>query len=88
MTIILNPEQENFIREKLESGKYSSAEEVIMEAFQLLEKRDKHYERWLETTRSKVAIGLEQLDRGEAIDGSIVINQLKEKLHQIREAQS
>ena len=35
MSISLRLEQEQFIQQKLESGKYSSADEVIFEAFRL-----------------------------------------------------
>jgi antitoxin ParD1/3/4 len=44
MSIALKNEQEQFIQKKLDSGKYRSADEVIFEAFRLLEERDKHYE--------------------------------------------
>jgi antitoxin ParD1/3/4 len=45
MSIALNPEQEKFIQEKLKSGKYKTADEVILEAFRLLEERDRYYEK-------------------------------------------
>lgn len=87
MNIILKPEEEQLIQEKLKTGKYKTAYEVIVEALQLLEERDKQYEKWVEETRKKVAIGLEQLDRGEGIDGEVVIARLRDKLHKARESQ-
>jgi antitoxin ParD1/3/4 len=74
MSITLKNEQEQFIQKKLNSGKYGSADEVIFEAFRLLEERDKHYEQWLQDTRNKVADGLAQLDRGEGLDGESVVS--------------
>ena len=88
MNINLQPEQEQFIQAKLETGKYATAYEVIVEALQLLEERDKHYEKWVEETRKKVAIGIEQLDRGEGIDGEIAIARLREKLGKARQNQA
>ena len=44
INIILKPEQEQFIQQHLKSRKCDTADEVIFEAFQLLEERDKHYE--------------------------------------------
>lgn len=85
MDIILNPEQEQFIQEKLKSGKYETVDEVIIEAFRLLEERDKHYEQWVEETRKKVTVGLEQLDRGEGNEVEVVINRLKDKIRGMRE---
>lgn len=87
MNIILKSEEEQLIQEKIKSGKYESAYEVIVEALRLLEERDKHYEKWVEETREKVAVGLEQLDQGEGIDGEIVIARLRDKLHKARENQ-
>jgi len=80
MSIALKIEQEQFIQEKLKSGKYSSADEVIFEAFRLLEERDKHYEQWLQDTRQKVADGLAQLDLGEGLDGESMMAKLKKRV--------
>jgi antitoxin ParD1/3/4 len=87
MNIILKPEEEQLIQEKLKSGKYETAYEMIVEALRLLEERDKYYEKWVEETREKVAVGLEQLDRGEGIDGEVVIARLRDKLYKARENQ-
>ena len=85
MDIILKPEQEQLIKAKVNSGKYRTTDEVITEALQLLDERDKHYQKWVEDTRKKVAVGLEQLDRGEGIEVQTVINKLKQKVHQAKE---
>ncbi|NES69534.1 MAG: hypothetical protein F6K24_32085 [Okeania sp. SIO2D1] len=44
MDIILKPEQEKLILAKVNSGRYTTVDEVIAEALQLLDKRDKHYQ--------------------------------------------
>jgi antitoxin ParD1/3/4 len=41
MTIQLKPEQEKFIQEKIASGEYRNADDVISQAFKLLEAREK-----------------------------------------------
>ncbi len=87
MSIALGLEQEQFIHKKLETGKYRSADEVIFEAFRLLEERDSHYEHWLQNARQKVQAGLEQLDRGEVIDGEVVMARFREKIRITRENQ-
>ena len=87
MNVTLKPEEEQLIQEKLKSGKYETVYEVILEALRLLEERDKHYEKWVEETRKKVAVGLEQLDRGEGIDGEVVIARLRDKLSKARDNQ-
>jgi antitoxin ParD1/3/4 len=37
-------QQEQFIQEKLKTGKYQTVDEIISEAFRLLEKRAQHYQ--------------------------------------------
>ncbi|MEZ2239475.1 type II toxin-antitoxin system ParD family antitoxin [Microcoleus sp.] len=88
MNITLKPEQAELIQQKLNSGKYHNAEEVIAEALQLLYQRDREYETWVEETREKVDVAIEEVRRGEGIDGNIVIAQLKEKLRQARQEQA
>ena len=84
MSITLKPEQEQLIQAKVKTGKYNNVDEVITEALQLLEERDKHYQKWIEETRQKVAVGLAQLDGGEGIEVQTVINNLKEKVRQTK----
>ena len=86
MTITLNSEQEAFVRQQLQTGKYRTVDEVIMMAFRLLEERDNTYQKWVEETRQKVEVGIAQLDRGEGIDGEVVIARLREKFRKTREA--
>ena len=80
MNITFQPEEERLIQEKLKSGNYATAYEVVVEALRLLEERDDRYQRWLEETREKARVGLVQLDRGEGIDGEVAIAFLREKL--------
>jgi antitoxin ParD1/3/4 len=79
MRITLNSEQERFIQEKLQDGKYRSPDEVLAEAFRLLEERDKQYDQWLNETREKVAVGLAELERGEGLDSETVMAKLEVK---------
>ncbi|MFM7405225.1 MAG: type II toxin-antitoxin system ParD family antitoxin [Cuspidothrix sp.] len=80
MNISLQPEQEQLIQAKLQTGKYENAYQVIVAALQLLEERDKHYEQWLEETRKKVAVGIEQANMGQLTDGDVAFAKLREKL--------
>jgi antitoxin ParD1/3/4 len=80
INITLQPEQEQLIQAKLQTGKYENAYQVIVAALQLLDERDKHYEQWLEETRQKVAVGIEQANRGQLTDGDVAFAQLREKL--------
>jgi antitoxin ParD1/3/4 len=60
----------------------------LLKAFQLLETWQQDYDEWLTITRQKVAIGLQQIERGEVIDGETVVASLQEKINRARAAQS
>ncbi|MFN7948160.1 MAG: type II toxin-antitoxin system ParD family antitoxin [Blastocatellia bacterium] len=64
MSITLTPEQEAVINQKLQSGRYTSATDVIDEGLRLLEEKDQERQK-LEELRAEVHKGLEQLERGE-----------------------
>ena len=59
MNVSLTPELEKIVAERVTSGRYASASEVIREALRLLEERDQ-----LNQLREEVRLGLEQLDQG------------------------
>jgi len=63
MNISLPPQLENLVKNKVESGLYSSASEVLREALQLLEERDQLDKLRFEALRSDIQKGL---DSGEA----------------------
>jgi antitoxin ParD1/3/4 len=65
MEIILTPELEEIVNEKIKSGNYNSASEVVRDALERLNNGDKARDRRLEEIRGEVAVGLEQLARGE-----------------------
>jgi antitoxin ParD1/3/4 len=88
MTISLRPEHEQFIQTQLASGRYANADEVFSQAFQLLNTWQQDRDEWLEITRQKVAIGLQQIKNGEVLDGETVIASLQEKIRQARSAQT
>ena len=80
MNVILKSEQAELIQQQISSGKYHTPEEVITEALQLLWQRDRDYQNWVEETRQKVDVAIEELRQGEGIDGEVVVAQLKDKL--------
>jgi antitoxin ParD1/3/4 len=59
----------------------------LLDALKLLLEWEKGYQQWVEETREKVEVAIEQLDKGQGIDGEVVVEQLREKLRQVREAQ-
>ena len=82
MNIQLKPEDEQFIQAQIARGKYESPEEVISKALKLLDEWEKGYQNWVEETRQKVEVAVEQLERGEGIEGEVVVERLRSKLRQ------
>lgn len=66
MNISLTPELESMIRRKVTEGRYLSASEVIREALRLLEDHERLRQIRLDVLRRDIAIGVEELDRGES----------------------
>lgn len=88
MEMSLTPEIERFIHSQVESGKYASVADVIQAGIRLLEERDRIYNGRFEELRQEVSIGVEQLDRGERLDGRAVIEQLRQKNQVGKQAQA
>jgi antitoxin ParD1/3/4 len=79
MAISLPPQLENLVANKVESGLYSSASEVLREALQLLEERDQLRKLRFEALRNDIQKGL---DSGEAtpLDIDAIKEQGRERL--------
>ena len=84
MEITLQPELEQFIKAKVASGQYQSVEEAINAGLELLMERDQVYKGRFEELKQEIKIGVEASERGEVIDGEIVLNRLQKKLEQHR----
>ena len=79
MNISLKPEHAHFIQAQIETGQYASSDEVINEAFKLLAEREDR----LRDLRQQIAVGTEQIARGQVTDGEIVLARLQEKIDRI-----
>lgn len=82
MNIALKLEYQQFIQSQIEKGNYANVDEVISAAFRLLQER----ERRLEELSQKIAVGTEQIARGQVTDGEIVFTRLQEKINNIAES--
>jgi antitoxin ParD1/3/4 len=67
MNVSLTPELERWVAEKVGSGRYTSASEVIREALRLLEEQEIVKQSHLSEIRAKIDLGLQQLGEGKAI---------------------
>lgn len=79
MEISLTPEVEQFIQSQVESGKYASADDVILAALRAFEERERIYKGRFEELRGEIAIGVEASERGEVVDSETVFSQLQQR---------
>lgn len=66
VNVSLTPELEQYVEQKLQTGAYNDSSAVMREALELLKERDEHRQAKLEELRRDIAIGLDQLARGES----------------------
>jgi antitoxin ParD1/3/4 len=79
MDVSLPPHLEELVEQKVDSGRYTCASEVVVEALWLLDTRDRLREIKLEELRKEIAIGLDQADRGQLIPAEEVFERLRKR---------
>jgi antitoxin ParD1/3/4 len=77
MNISLTPELERRISEKVDSGLYSTASEVVREALRRLFESDAERERLRARFEEEIRESIGELDRGEGLDGEAVFEELR-----------
>lgn len=82
MKITLNNQHQDFIAAQVASGKYANADEVVDLAVHLFAKLQGEYQDWIEETRAKVDEGIAELERGEGLDGEMVMKQFQDQFRQ------
>lgn len=65
MNVLLPPELEEIVTEKVQSGMYHSASEVIREGLRLLKEQDTLRQLRLEELRKDIDLGIQQADSGD-----------------------
>jgi antitoxin ParD1/3/4 len=70
VAISLNDENRKFVEEVVKSGRYFSESEVVAEALSEMKVREAIRRGKLDELRAKVAVGIEQADRGEFVEFS------------------
>jgi len=69
MNVNLGTVFDKFIAQLLKTGMYQSQSEVVREGLRLLKEREELKNLRLSELRKEIAIGSEQADRGEFVDG-------------------
>jgi antitoxin ParD1/3/4 len=88
INVSLTPQLEEFVREKVNSGRYNSASEVVREALRLMDTYEGLRETALTKLRADVEAGWQQVEEGKVsdFDPAAVKRRGREKLAKIRNA--
>jgi antitoxin ParD1/3/4 len=79
MNANLGPVLEEFVAELLQSGLYQSQSEVVREGLRLLKEREDLKKLRVEELRKEIALGSEQADRGEFVDGPETLRKIRRR---------
>jgi antitoxin ParD1/3/4 len=83
MNITLNPEQSRIIEQRLQSGLYQNLDDLLIQAFQLLDDWEEHSltksPDWIAATRTKVDEAIASIAVNGGNDGETAISQLLDK---------
>jgi antitoxin ParD1/3/4 len=76
LNVSLTPELEQFVQERVASGRYQTASEVVREGLRLLELQERDRDAAYKALKAKLKRGAEQAERGEVVDGEEFLEQL------------
>lgn len=86
MNISLTPDQERFIQAKLQIGEYSSAEEILELALQLLDEYEQSEGDWVEDVRQKIDAAIAASKHTPPVDSETFVNGIVERFQQANSA--
>lgn len=79
MNVSLTPELESLVHDKVNSGLYTSASEVVREALRLLNDRDTIQQQRMAELKREIAIGLEDFKLGRTVSGEQVFAESRQR---------
>jgi antitoxin ParD1/3/4 len=82
MTITLTSEQEKFVSEQIKRGYYRSPDDVVAQGLGMLRDQEAFIRDNEIELREKIAVGLDQIRRGEVVEGKTVFRNIRAKLKQ------
>lgn len=83
-TVSFTPEQASFVDQCVQSGRYLSASEVVREGLRLLLHEEEKRKASLESVRSMIEKGAEELDNDDVVDGETVFRRLRARREKLR----
>ena len=68
LNVSLTPELEQFVQERVATGRYQTASEVVREGLRLLEQQERERDAAFVALKTRLERGSAQADRGEFVD--------------------
>ncbi|MEO6596554.1 MAG: type II toxin-antitoxin system ParD family antitoxin [Planctomycetota bacterium] len=87
LNVSLTQELARFVEGQVKGGLYSTASEVVREALRMLSEREQMRALRREEMRKKVQAGVDQLDRGEGLDGDAVFDEIERDIDDLESRQ-
>jgi antitoxin ParD1/3/4 len=82
MNVTLTPDQEKIVTEQIKSGHYQSAADVISQGLGMLRDQEEFIRSNETELRDKITVGLDQIRRGDVVDGKKAIDTLRVRLRE------
>lgn len=73
LNVSLSPELDRFVHDRVASGRYQTASEVVRDGLRLLAQQERDYDAAFESLKAKLARGSAQADRGEFVDPATML---------------
>jgi len=86
MNVNLGAVLDGFVADLLQTGLYQSQSEVVRDGLRLLKEREELKNLRLAELRKEIAIGSEQADRGEFVDGEETFAEIRRRSAQRKRA--
>jgi antitoxin ParD1/3/4 len=80
MNVALTPELEKYLHDKVKSGMYLCASDVVCESLQLMHTYDALQNRQIQQLNRAIDVGLQQLNSGKKILAKNCYQRLKQKV--------
>jgi antitoxin ParD1/3/4 len=76
MNVTLPPELDRWVKERVGTGRFRSADGAIRAGLLLLQRQEEECRTKLEALRTDLQVGIDQLDRGEGVDGEMAVEEV------------
>jgi len=88
VNISITPELDEFLQNRVNSGRYQTTSEVVREALRLLERQEREREEAFQGLKAKLERGAAQAEAGNLLDGDEVFDELREMIKERRRAKT